>query len=502
MEPTKKETTPLAGSSHEAALLYVQAAKAAGCPADQIENFIRGGVVLQPKQLQASAAARLCDFAGGPTKIGFGGSRGGGKSHWMLAQMVADDCVRYPGLKCLMLRKVGKALKENFQDLLRKALAGVPYNYVPTRNVLEMANGSQVILGHFQRESDIDAYLGLEYDVIGVEEATTLTQSKHRAIETCNRTSKIGWRPRMYDTTNPGNLGHAWFKSLYILPFRAEIAGGAKQGATRFIPSTVDDNAFINADYAEGVLGKLTGWQLRAWRYGDWDIAAGQFFTNFRADIHVISKRDLARNWTFWCALDYGFTHYTVVYLLAKDSDGNVFVVDEHAERGWLPQRHVPAIRALLARNGLSIPRLTAFVAGADVWAVKGDGITIAEKYAQLGIPLTPANTDRVNGAGEILIRLGDDAATDLAGKPKPIPARLFIFDRCVRLIQCLPSLQHDPHRPEDVLKVDTDDDGNGGDDPYDAFRYGLMNDWRAPIVRQHTPVPPTLALGTFPGRR
>ena len=38
-----------------------------------------------------------------------GGARGGGKSHWLLAQMGADDCQRVPGLKCLLLRKVGKA---------------------------------------------------------------------------------------------------------------------------------------------------------------------------------------------------------------------------------------------------------------------------------------------------------------------------------------------------------------------------------------------------------
>jgi len=35
--------------------------------------------------------------------------------------------------------------------------------------------------------------------------------------------------------------------------------------------------------------------------------------------------------------------------------------------------------------------------------------------------------------------------------------------------------MQHDPRRPEDVLKVDCDEEGNGGDDPYDTARYGLM---------------------------
>ena len=51
----------------------------------------------------------------------------------------------------------------------------------------------------------------------------------------------------------------------------------------------------------------------------------------------------------------------------------------------------------------------------------------------------------------------------------------VFVSRRCARLIECLPSLEHNPYRAEDVLKVDTDDDGMGGDDPYDAARYGLM---------------------------
>ncbi len=32
--------------------------------------------------------------------------------------------------------------------------------------------------------------------------------------------------------------------------------------------------------------------------------------------------------------------------------------------------------------------------------------------------------------------------------------------------------LQHDPNRPEDVLKVDADEDGVGGDEAADALRY------------------------------
>ncbi len=48
----------------------------------------------------------------------------------------------------------------------------------------------------------------------------------------------------------------------------------------------------------------------------------------------------------------------------------------------------------------------------------------------------------------------------------------MFIHRRCGRLIETLPALQHNPSRPEDVLKVDADEDGVGGDDAADALRY------------------------------
>lgn len=401
------------------------------------------------------------DQAGGPEELGYGGARGGGKSHWMLAQMAADDCQRYPGLKGLLLRKIGASVKEAFEDLRPKILARVPHEWVPTRNILEFPNGSRIKLGNFQNESDVDKYLGLEYDVIGVEEATTLSWKKYEAILSVNRSSKPDWRPRLYNSTNPGGIGHAWYKKRFVLPARA----GAET-ITRFIQATVDDNQFVDADY-RGKLDRLTGWLKRAWRYGDWDIAAGQIFTTFRADIHVVPRRDLPAWWRVWLAMDYGFTHWNVIYLLAEDGDGNVYMVDEHAERRWLVSRHAEALRAMLARWNVQPHRLWTFKAGRDCFARDKDGTTIADQWQGQGFELEPANDDRINGAAEMLRRLGDVEAG--------IRPTLRILDTCQRLIECLPALEHDPHRPEDVKKWDTDEDGNGGDDAYDAARYGLM---------------------------
>jgi len=442
---------------------YFVVGRRAGCPKEQMHHFERAEVILQARQLAASAAARLCDKAEGPTAVGYGGARGGGKSHWLLAQMGADDCQRVHGLKCLLLRKVGKANMEHFEDLRQRLFGKLKHEFSAYRGILTFRNGSRIIAGHFQAEKDIDAYLGLEYDVIGIEEATTLSNRKHQDISTCCRTSKPNWRPRIYSTTNPGGIGHAWYRTKFVLPF---LQG--KEVETRFVPARVSDNRFNNPEYTK-VLEGLTGWQRRAWLDGDWDIAAGQFFTTFRREVHVISSFDDTRAVEWFAAMDYGFTHYTVVLLGCTDGDGNMFIVDEHAERLWLPQRHAPAIVAMLGRHQISSRRLEIsdlkrIVAGADVFSKQSDGTTVASQYARLGIALRCANTDRINGWAEILHRLGDSA--------NGVPPRLFIHERCARLVDCLPSLQHDPNRPEDVLKVDADEDGVGGDDAADCARY------------------------------
>ncbi len=101
----------------------------------------------------------------------------------------------------------------------------------------------------------------------------------------------------------------------------------------------------------------------------------------------------------------------------------------------------------------------------------------MAAQYARQGIVLRVANTDRVNGWAELLHRLGDIEAR--------IAPSLFIHRRCGRLVETMPALQHDPNRPEDVLKVDADEDGKGGDDAADALRYLVDTKGRTISVRK-----------------
>jgi hypothetical protein len=288
----------------------------------------------------------------------------------------------------------------------------------------------------------------------------------------------------------------------------------------------VDDNAFINSEYKIN-LASRTGWQHTAWYQGLWNISAGQYFRNFHPAIHVLGHEtsnlppsspdpaelgkldparaqfldDLARRRRFresdavkwFAAMDYGYTHPTVVLLGCCDHEDNLHIVDEHVERFWIPQRHAQAIKAMLARHRIYLSQdhlresiraqypdycreqdilwhqglqrmLSCFVAGKDVFSTESNGDSIANQYRRLGLTLHPASTDRASGWSAIAQPLGDP--------PVGILPSLFIHKRCRHLIECLPLLQHDPDRPGDVLKANINEEGAGGDDPADALRY------------------------------
>jgi phage terminase large subunit len=451
---------------HAAALLLAQTARDAGVPQDSLDRFLRAGYVPQPKQLQFHAAARECDHPQGPTQVGFGGARGPGKSHGIVAQAAIDDCQRFEGLKVLYLRKIQKNAREQFEDLRRSVLRYTIHIFA--NGVVHFPNGSRIFLGHFRNEADIDQYLGIEYDLIVIEELTTLSLVKYRALRDSNRTSKPGFRPRIYASFNPGGIGHAWVKATFVVPSRKR-----QESDTRFIFGTVEDNKFHDPDYQKK-LEENTGWRLQAYRYGDWDIAAGQYFSNWRYEAIVKQNIQIMPGSEVWCSVDYGFQHPTTAYLLSEH-DGKIQVIDEHWRRHGLVPEHAADIKRMLARHSLSLGQVRTFVAGHDVFNKKGteSGKTVANEYAEHDIRLTRANIDRVSGAAFLLKLLGRDA--DPRNNVGAIAPSIEIDARCEKLVENIPTLQHDPNHPEDVLKVNIDDDGNGGDDPYDGLRYGIM---------------------------
>jgi len=441
---------------------YAAAARQAGVPRDQLENFVRGGYVAQRHQLIWHAAAREADHEDGPAMIAVGGRRGPGKTHAIFAQVALDDCQRIDGLKFLFLRKVLKAAKESFEDVRRKVLYTTPHQYKIQSGVIEFPNTSRIIVGHFSKESDIDLYLGTEYDGAVIEEFTQLSKAKVEMLRGSIRTTKPNWRPRIYATTNPGGIGHQHFRSTFVLPWRA-----GTETETLFLPASADQNKYLDAGYRKWLAG-LSGALGRMWRDGDWDVAGGAFFTNWQHNAVVCEPlEELPPHWRYWLAMDYGFQHWNMIYLLAQNDDGMVFILDELALRHTLVPTIADSLMRMLERNGVRKEQIKTFVAGHDCFSKESSGRTIADTWQDVGWKLTPAIIDRKAGAAQWLKRLGNDDAN--------VPITVQIVERCSRLIECMPMMLSNPNDPEDVLKIDCDEDGEGGDDCYDSSRYGLM---------------------------
>jgi phage terminase large subunit len=448
-------------------LPYLQAGKKAGCPPDQMVNFIKAGLILQEKQLEFAAKCRECDKPDGPMSVMFSGGRGSSKTHGGASQVFADDCQRFPGLKFLYLRKVGRANKEQIADIRKVVLAHLKHDYLEQKGTITFENGSHVILGNYKDEKDLDKYLGIEYDGIMIEEANQLSFSKQKNILSCLRTSKAGWRPRAYLLTNPGGVGHATNRKIYYEPWKEK-----REKETRFVHSTVLDNKFVNKEYLE-YLKSLTGWQRKAWLEGSWDFMQGAFFSNFVEDVHVYPNKGAAfderysRRW--FAAYDFGFAHNSACLLCGEDDKGVQFVVDEHCECEQSLSETIEDIKAMFARHHVSISDLDYFAAGRDCFSRDENGKTIANTFDEAGITLVPAEVDRINGWARLYEKFGDIS--------KGIPPGLYVHQRCKNLIEQIQAAQHSEKRQGDIEKFNADKDGEGGDDCLDCCRFLVASD-------------------------
>lgn len=61
-------------------------------------------------------------------------------------------------------------------------------------------------------------------------------------MTTCNRTTRKDFKPRMYYTCNPGNVGHGWVKRLFI---DRRMEDGERAEDYAFIPASIYDNEIL-----------------------------------------------------------------------------------------------------------------------------------------------------------------------------------------------------------------------------------------------------------------
>lgn len=394
----------------------------------------------------------------------YGGARGGGKTH-VLIRAAVRGALLYPGIKMLILRRTYPELEQTIIQPMNKLIGtakmdGRPCgdiiaSYNGTMRMLFFSNGSTVKFGHLQSAAAITEYQGQEYDWIFMDEATHFTEYEFRTMGATLR--GVNEFPKhFYLTCNPGGVGHQWVKRLFVT---REYEGVEKGTDYSFIPATVEDNTALmkaSPEYLQ-MLDTLPDDIRAAHRYGDWDAMAGQYFSEFRKELHVCRPFIVPKEWPKYRAFDYGLDMFAC-YWFAIDFEDRVWVYREYCESGLIVSQAAAAMRELTMPE----EQIQFTVAPPDMWSTQKDsGRTMAEIFTENGIGLVRASSQRIQGWMVVkeFLKLRAD------GKP----GMLFTTD-CPRIIRDLPALQHDEKNPSDVAKEPHDITHSP-----DAIRYALI---------------------------
>ena len=393
-------------------------------------------------------------FASRATYTAYGGARGGGKS-WALRRKLVGLCLRYPGIRCLLVRRSYAELKSNHVEPLLREYSSL-LSYKELEKAILFPNGSRISLGYCASMRDTLRYQGQEYHVIAIDEATQLSESQFGIFKACLR--GVGDFPkRIYLTCNPGGVGHAWVKRLFI---DREYHKGERPEDYRFIPAKVYDNRVLlvsNPDYVRQLESLPT--RLReAWLDGRWDVFEGQFFPEFSEDYHVIAPGEIPESLSYFVAMDYGLDLLAAL-LLGVDPAGNLYVLGELCKKDLTLTQAAEQVADFCRGYDVAFA-----VASPDLWNRRQDTGKSGFECMQSvpGMPPMQAADDRRIPGWRIL----REYLTRDEGKPQ-----LRIASTCSVLIHSLSALLCDPNRAEDA-----------SGEPHaithapEALRYGVMS--------------------------
>ena len=375
---------------------------------------------------------------------GYGGARGGGKSHAVRIDAVRG-ALKYPGIKILIVRRRYTDLQGNYVEPLNKLLPSTIAEYNSQLHQYYFINGSTIKLGHFQSYGQAaDEYQGQEFDWIFMDEATQFTEQEFRLLGGCLR--GVNSIPKKFRLTmNPGGVGHRWVKRLFIdRQFKTDCANPEENENPddyEFIQALVTDNtALMKSNGGKQYLAMLSSLPeniRNAHRYGDWDALGGNYFPEFQTATHVCEPFAIPPSWARYRAFDYGLDALAVLWF-AIAPNGRVYMYRELKKSGLIVS---DAAQEILSNTGVNEKIVTTY-APDDIWSRQKDtGKTMAEVFLSNGVAIVKASRSRVQGwlqVKEFLAPMED-------GKPK-----LMVFNTCQNFIDDIQAIQASDKDPND----------------------------------------------------
>ena len=265
--------------------------------------------------------ARQNQFHLSPAKYRlFGGAAGPGKTKALLWEAIFQAHL-VAGSDSLLLRRTFPELESSLLLQFRRDVPRSFYkSYNESKHLVTWTNGSTTRFGYCRNENDVYQYQGAEFLFIGLDELTHFTLKQWQFLTSRNRCPVPDSRCKMAGATNPGNIGHAWVKALWVdhvVPAGYERGDLYDRKDYDFIRARLDDNPIYanDAEYRR-TLEALPEHLRRAFLDGDWDVFAGQYFDVFDVGRHTARPEELRLEpwWPRWISIDWGFQHPSAVY--------------------------------------------------------------------------------------------------------------------------------------------------------------------------------------------
>lgn len=420
-------------------------------------------IALHPKQSLA--------YQSKATEILYGGAAGGGKSFFMRVASILW-CAMIPGLQVYLFRRT-------YDDLIKNHIEGskgframlAPWQDAGFVEIVETEirfwNGAKIYLCHCEHEKHRFKYQGAEMHVLLIDELTLFTDVIYRFLRTRVRMTSItlpdnmqGAFPRILCGSNPGNIGHAFVKSTFIMdgdspviPMEIRQMPDSEGGMLRqYIPATLDDNPTMDSDdpsYRSRIRGLGNEALVKAFERGDWNAVVGSYLEGvWDEDEHVVDPFPIPSTWKVWRAMDWGFAKPYSIHWYAMDHDGCVYIWREMYGYGGKPnvgsreEASAVALKILErekhdARVGLEY-RINP--ADSAIFAQTGMYRSIGQVFRQHGVRWVESAKgprSRVIGAQLVveMLRTG----------------KLKVFSTCKHWIRTVPALMPDENNPEDV---------------------------------------------------
>jgi hypothetical protein len=403
----------------------------------------------------------------------YGGAAGGSKSTSLLFYALRA-CVRHPGLQAFWFRRSFPELEHSVLRLLAR------YGYARSlrcrwradKYELRFPNGSALAFCHAKNVQEASAFLSAEINLLLIDERTTLPPDVVDLLYTRIRSGApgvpcLGAR----SATNPGEIGHSRVLAEYIEPTghgEREITD-ANQRRRIFIQARAADTPQLGDEYIRNLSG-LPEKLRRAYLEGDWTVFAGQVFSEWRYDRHVIQPFAIPPQWRRYNGIDGGYRAPWCTMWAAEDPDGRVWFYREIYQSGTGETDQAKRILAAEAPD----EHVAVRYCDDSMFAVSGESKSSAAIYAENGVHLTPAG--KGPGSRVTRVRRTRTYLVDAPACPhhralgwETCPLAHF-FPQCENLIRTLPTLPHaTTGDPEDV-------DTKAEDHAYDAMSYLLVN--------------------------